>query len=333
MKESEDTLTIIIFRGARSNPWRLKVRKSLVKYGVIFGLALLLVQGGIITHYVYQWSQLSELGEIKQELTTSRARTSNFSTEVDGMKRRMLVLETLNRKLQTMFGLEADEIQGLPSGLPGQGGEELPFEEMPYNSLQDEGPLELRPSIEKTQIAPEVSKLDSTMDRKITEIKAGLDWLSQQTELENQILEELSAAAQKKANQWASIPSIWPVKGVLTSKFGPRVSPFTGKKALHAGIDIGAPTGTEVRSPAAGKIVVAAYDGRMGKFIRIDHGYGIETTYGHLSKINVKYGDKVHRGDLVGHVGSTGKFSTGPHLHYQVAVNDRVVDPVHYILD
>jgi len=333
MKESEDTLTIIIFRGARSNPWRLKVRKSLVKYGVIFGLALLLVQGGIITHYVYQWSQLSELGEIKQELTTSRARTSNFSTEVDGMKRRMLVLETLNRKLQTMFGLEADEIQGLPSGLPGQGGEELPFEEMPYNSLQDEAPLELRPSIEKTQIAPEVSKLDSTMDRKITEIKAGLDWLSQQTELENQILEELSAAAQKKANQWASIPSIWPVKGVLTSKFGPRVSPFTGKKALHAGIDIGAPTGTEVRSPAAGKIVVAAYDGRMGKFIRIDHGYGIETTYGHLSKINVKYGDKVHRGDLVGYVGSTGKFSTGPHLHYQVAVNDRVVDPVHYILD
>ena len=129
------------------------------------------------------------------------------------------------------------------------------------------------------------------------------------------------------------IPSIWPVKGVLTSKFGPRVSPFTGKKALHAGIDIGAPTGTEVRSPAAGKIVVAAYDGRMGKFIRIDHGYGIETTYGHLSKINVKYGDKVHRGDLVGHVGSTGKFSTGPHLHYQVAVNDRVVDRVHYILD
>ena len=334
MKESEDTLTVIIFRGARSNPWRLKFRKSLVKYAMIVGFVLLLVQGGVITHYVYQWSQLSELGEIKQELTTSRARTSNFSTEVDGMKKRMLVLETLNRKLQTMFGLEADEIQGLPSGLPGQGGEELPFEEMPYDGLQEAASSsELKSSIEKTGISPEVSGSKSTMDRKISEIKAGLEWLNQQTELESQILEELSAAAQQKADQWASIPSIWPVKGALTSKFGPRVSPFTGKKALHAGIDIGAPTGTEVRSPAAGKVVVAAYDGRMGKFIRIDHGYGIETTYGHLSKIHVKYGDKVRRGDLVGLVGSTGKFSTGPHLHYQVAVNDRVVDPVHYILD
>lgn len=230
MKESEDTLTVIIFRGARSNPWRLKFRKSLVKYAMIVGLVLLLVQGGVITHYVYQWSQLSELGEIKQELTTSRARTSNFSTEVDGMKKRMLVLETLNRKLQTMFGLEADEIQGLPSGLPGQGGEELPYEEMPYDGLQEETFLEPKSSIEKTVI-PNVSGLDSTMDRKITEIKAGLEWLNQQTELENKILEELSAAAQQKAEQWASIPSIWPVKGVLTSKFGPRVSPFTGKKS------------------------------------------------------------------------------------------------------
>jgi murein DD-endopeptidase MepM/ murein hydrolase activator NlpD len=333
MKESEETLTVIVFRGARANPWRLKVRKTIVKHALILGFALLLIQGGIITHYVYQWSQLSELGEIKQELTTSRARTTNFSTEVDGMKKRMLVLETLNRKLQTMFGLEADEIQGLPSGLPGQGGEELPYEELPYDGMQEEMPSESSISIEKTGPAPEVSKLGSAMDRKITEIKAGLEWLSQQTELEGQILQELSTVAQKKADQWASIPSIWPVKGAITSRFGPRVSPFTGKKALHAGIDIGTPTGTEVRSPATGKVVVAAYDGRMGKFIRIDHGYGIETTFGHLSKIHVKYGDKVHRGDLIGLVGSTGKFSTGPHLHYQVAVNDIVVDPVHYILD
>jgi murein DD-endopeptidase MepM/ murein hydrolase activator NlpD len=328
MKESEETLTVIVFRGARANPWRLKIRKSIVKHGLIVGLALLLIQGGIITHYVYQWKQLSELGEIKQELTTSRARTSNFSSEVDGMKKRMLVLETLNRKLQTMFGLEADEIQGLPSGLAGQGGEELPYE-----GSQEETFSQAGLSIEKTGLAPEVSKPISTTDRNITEIKAGLEWLSQQTELESQILEELSTVAQKKADQWASTPSIWPVKGVLTSKFGPRVSPFTGKKALHAGIDIGSPAGTEIRSPASGKVVVAAHDGRMGKFIRIDHGYGIETTYGHLSKIHVKYGDKVHRGDLIGLVGSTGKFSTGPHLHYQVAVNDRVVDPIHYILD
>jgi murein DD-endopeptidase MepM/ murein hydrolase activator NlpD len=157
--------------------------------------------------------------------------------------------------------------------------------------------------------------------------------LGQEAKFESQILDELSAVAKKKAVQWASTPSIWPVKGSLTSRFGPRVSPFTGKRALHAGVDVGARTGTKVRAPASGKVVVAAYDSRMGKFIRIDHGFDIETTYGHLSKIHVKYGDRVHRGDLIGLVGSSGRFSTGPHLHYQVAVNDKVVDPLHYILD
>ena len=328
MKESEETLTVIVFRGARANPWRLKIRKAFVKHGLIWGLALLLIQGGIVTHYVYQWNQLSELEEIKNELNSSRTKTGTFSTEVDGMKKRMLALETLNRKLQTMFGLEPDDLQGLPSGVPGQGGEELPYEMVPEDAtVPSDG------SVQKTGKKQAVSQGFLTTDRKISEIKAGLDWLSQQSKLESQILDELSAVAQKKAVQWASTPSIWPVNGSITSRFGPRVSPFTGKKALHAGLDIGARRGTEIRAPGSGKVVVAAYDGRMGKFIRIDHGYGIETTYGHLSKIHVKYGDRVHRGDLIGLVGSTGKFSTGPHLHYQVAVNDKVVDPIHYILD
>ena len=230
MKESEETLTVIVFRGARANPWRLKIRKAFVKHGLIWGLALLLIQGGIVTHYVYQWNQLSELEEIKNELNSSRTKTGTFSTEVDGMKKRMLALETLNRKLQTMFGLEPDDLQGLPSGTPGQGGEELPYEMVPEDAtVPSDG------SVQKTGMNQAVSQGLLTTDRKITEIKAGLDWLSQQSKLESQILDELSAVAQKKAAQWASTPSIWPVKGSITSRFGPRVSPFTGKKALHSG--------------------------------------------------------------------------------------------------
>ncbi len=285
MKESEDTLTVIVFRGPRANPWRLKIRKVFVKHGLIWGLALLLVQGGIIAHYVYQWEQLSELEGVKKELNSTRSKTSTFSTEVDGMKKRMLALENMNRKLQTMFGLEPDDIQGLPSDLAGQGGVELPYE-----GLQDE--VELQPVARNDRVSS-FGKVDTPSaflktERQLSEIQVGLDWLSQETESEGKILEELSSVAQKKAVQWASTPSVWPVNGRMTSKFGPRVSPFTGKKRLHAGIDIGARTGTEIRSPASGKIVVAAYDSRMGKFIRIDHGYGIETTYGHLSKILVK---------------------------------------------
>lgn len=328
-KDSEETLTVIIFRGARANPWRLKIRKSYVKHGLIAGLCLLLVQGGILAHYVYQWKQLDKFEEVKQELTISKTRTSNFSTEVDGIKKRMLVLENLNRKLQTMFGLETDEVQGVPI-VPGQGGEELPYEGATGDSYN--GQLEAIEEIESVQPA-EGSRPFFSTEKQIEEIEVGLHWLNQQTEIEGKILDELATVADEKVEQWASTPSIWPTRGRITSRFGPRVSPFTGKKALHAGIDIGAPTGTEVRAPASGKVVVAAYDGRMGKFIRVDHGNGIETTYGHLSKIYVKYGDRVQRGDLIGLVGSTGKFSTGPHLHYQVAVNDTLVNPVHYILD
>jgi len=330
MKESEETITVIIFRGARANPWRLKIRKAFVKHGLIWGLVLLLIQGGIVTHYVYQWNQLSEFEGIKKELNVTRSKTSTFSTEVDGMKKRMLALENLNRKLQTMFGLEPDDIHGLPSDLAGQGGEELP-----YDGLQDEAdvqPLVSNDRVSSVGVA-DGSSAFLTTKRQIREIKVGLDWLNQETKFESQILDNLSSVARKKAVQWASTPSIWPVSGRITSRFGPRISPFTGKKRLHAGVDVGAPTGTEVRAPASGKVVVAAYDSRMGKFIRIDHGFDIETTYGHLSKIHVKYGDRVNRGDLIGLVGNTGKFSTGPHLHYQVAVNDKVVDPLHYILD
>ena len=328
MKDSEETLTVIVFRGARANPWRLKLRRSLVKHGLIVGLCLLFVQGLIVTHYIYQWKQLGEFEEVKQELTISKSRTSNFSTEVDGMKKRMVVLENLNRKLQTMFGLETDDIQGAAVVAPGQGGEELPYEGLPGDSFNGQAIQE-----EEGISVQEISTSHLSTEKQIEEIKGGLSWLNRQTEVESKILEELSTVANEKVEQWGATPSIWPTKGRITSRFGPRVSPFTGKKALHAGIDIGAPTGTEVRSPATGKVVVAAYDGRMGKFIRIDHGYGMETTYGHLSKIYVKYGDRVQRGDLIGLVGSSGKFSTGPHLHYQVAVNDTVVNPIQFILD
>ncbi len=326
MKGSEESYSIIVFRGARSNPLRLKLGKSTVRYSLIFGLCLLVIQGGIVAHYFFQRSQLSELDGLRHELVTSRERTGVFADEVDNMKSRMVSLEHLNRKLQTMFGLEPDEIEGVPNSVPGQGGEEFPYENAPVAEKPESK------AIEKSVAQKGQSKGPDTL-RKIRDIEVGLRWIDAQSKVEKKILDTLLNTANLRAERWASTPSIWPVKGPITSKFGPRVSPFTGKKALHAGIDIGSPRGTEVRAPSAGKVVIAAYDARMGKFIRIDHGFGIETTYGHLSKMKVKYGQKVKRGHLIGLVGSTGKFSTGPHLHYQVAVNDRVVDPVQYILD
>jgi murein DD-endopeptidase MepM/ murein hydrolase activator NlpD len=146
------------------------------------------------------------------------------------------------------------------------------------------------------------------------------------------VLEELSEAATARSARWAATPSIWPVKGWVTSGFGPRVSPFTGQAAMHEGLDIGTAPNSPILAPAAGRVTVTGFDAKMGNMVAIDHGYGIETQYGHLSKVLVKSGQKVKRGDLIGLVGSTG-FSTGPHLHYLLKINSQPVNPQRYILN
>lgn len=330
MKNPDDGYTVIIFRGTRANPLRLRMRKALVRYTLIGGLCVLVLQGGFFAHYLFQRSQLTDLEGLREELSTSREQTNIFEFEIDSMKRRMVVLESLNQQLQTMFGLAADEIENSKDSTSGQGGEEIPYENIPPNETPNSPP----PSHSMRGIAlPHAGNLNSEDHKQIAEMAEGLRWLNQHADIEQNLLDTLAGTASKRAKRLASTPSIWPVRGAITSKFGPRISPFTGKKALHAGIDISAPKGTKIYAPAAGKVAVAGFDARMGKFVRLDHGFGMETTYGHLSRIFVNFGTKVQRGDVIGLVGSTGKFSTGPHLHYQIAVNDRVVDPVQYILD
>lgn len=324
MKTSDEAYTIMIFRGATTNPLRMRLRKSTLRRSLTTAAVLVVVQLGIMAHYVVQTSQVSELNTLRKEIVETRGQTKTFSTTIDGMKQRMLVMQELNRKLQTMFGLEPDNVEGIE--VNGQGGEEFPYENLSYgesgqtlDSPKQESHASLKPANPQASL--------------VVNIEEGLVWLDRQALKEQQILDNLAETAGERVGRLAATPSIWPVKGHITSKFGPRISPFTGKKAFHSGLDIGSPRGREIKAPASGKVVVAAYDTRIGNFIRIDHGYGIETTFGHLSKMLVKYGKKVERGDVIGLVGSTGKFSTGPHLHYQVAVYDKVVNPIQYILD
>jgi murein DD-endopeptidase MepM/ murein hydrolase activator NlpD len=116
----------------------------------------------------------------------------------------------------------------------------------------------------------------------------------------------------------------------VTSRFGNRVDPFLGRLALHAGIDFSAQTGDEVKSTGAGKVVAAGVVGGYGNMVEIDHGYGISTRFGHLSKILVSVGDEVKTGDLIGRAGSTGR-STGPHIHYEVRRDGQAIDPMHFL--
>ncbi len=131
----------------------------------------------------------------------------------------------------------------------------------------------------------------------------------------------------------SSTPSIWPTRGYLTSGFGYRRDPFTGRRAFHKGIDISAPIGQKVYATAKGIVLKTGYQRRgLGRWVEIDHGFGFTTFYGHLSRILVRPGQRVKRGDVIGYVGSSGR-STGPHLHYEVHVYGKAVNPLLYILE
>lgn len=127
-------------------------------------------------------------------------------------------------------------------------------------------------------------------------------------------------------------PSILPTKGWYSRGYGMKDDPFTGYNQFHRGIDVANYSGTPIIAAADGRVTKTGSFGRMGKMITIDHGYGFVTRYGHLSSIDVKKGQRVKRGEVIGKMGSTG-YSTGPHLHYEVWRNGKVLNPTTYILN
>lgn len=128
-----------------------------------------------------------------------------------------------------------------------------------------------------------------------------------------------------------ALPYASPAPGrPVTSRYGNRVDPFLGRLAMHAGIDFQAQKGEKVSSTGAGTVTVAEFSGGYGNLVEVDHGHGITTRYGHLSRILVSVGDRVAAGDTIGRVGSTGR-STGPHVHYEVRRKGQAVDPVHFL--
>lgn len=127
-----------------------------------------------------------------------------------------------------------------------------------------------------------------------------------------------------------SAPNLWPVEGQITGSFGERIDPFNGEGAFHCGVDISAGVGQPVIAPADGTVTFADFLGGYGRAVIVDHGHGITTRYGHLASFSVAGGQFIHRGDTIGYVGLSGR-STGPHLHYEVRINDTPVNPYKYL--
>jgi murein DD-endopeptidase MepM/ murein hydrolase activator NlpD len=145
-------------------------------------------------------------------------------------------------------------------------------------------------------------------------------------------LEVKMRAYEKVLRERGYTPSVWPVVGKLESGFGGRRNPFGGSSyEFHSGQDIDAQTGDPVVAGASGRVTFVGWQNGYGQLIVIDHGGGLTTRYGHLSHIDVSQGQWIERSQFIGRVGSTGR-STGPHLHYEIRINDEPVNPLQYLL-
>jgi murein DD-endopeptidase MepM/ murein hydrolase activator NlpD len=161
-------------------------------------------------------------------------------------------------------------------------------------------------------------------------LKDNIDLLKDRTAEVEGHLSLLEQVAVQRATLRRYTPSIWPVKGAITSHYGNRADPFNGDAELHLGIDISALYNAQIHSPADGMVLYSERKAAYGNLVIVDHGNGLTTRYGHLSRSLVKVGQKVKRGEVIGLVGNTGR-TTAPHLHYEVRMNDRPVNPRTYL--
>ncbi|MFW6238072.1 MAG: M23 family metallopeptidase, partial [Halanaerobiales bacterium] len=168
----------------------------------------------------------------------------------------------------------------------------------------------------------------------VEQMQSSIDNLQEEVPDQREGLEELESSVEDYNSEKAATPSIWPLgdkgEGYITSEFGWRSDPFTGEQEYHEGLDIGVWYNTPVLAAANGDVEFVGFKTGYGYMVKINHGYGYETIYGHLNKIEVSKGESVRRGEIIARSGNTGR-SKGPHLHYEVRVNGVPEDPLEFI--
>lgn len=237
-----------------------------------------------------------------------RAALGTLSAKIKDLEGQLAKLNMFDQKLRIIANIERDPKKaGNPEQVRGIGGDSV-----------DEGAAAAKPG---TRMNEFVDKMRSDL--------LNMEYRAKDQEAS---FEELKDYLTRRSVMLASTPSIWPAKGWVTSTYGSRISPFTGNPQLHAGLDIANRAGTPVVAPADGVVVEAGMDSNLGRMVVISHGFGLKTTFGHLSETSVRAGQRVKRGATIGAMGNTGR-STGPHLHYAVSVNGINVNPEKYIID
>jgi len=287
-------------------------RKWLGVAGAALGLLLLMTAAGVL----FGWSSVHRTEQheaIAAENRALRDQILAFDARLGRAHDTIQRLEDYEQKLRALT-MVSDPARNLAMGPVG------PTERVaPRDTVQA---AQLRKALLSASAVEETIELMS----------ARVENLEVRGERVEDDIASLSVLLEGQKTRLSSTPSRRPSPGYVSSTYGMRVDPFTGLPQLHAGIDFAANIGAPVTATADGTVVVAGPFGAFGNTVQIDHGHGLTTVFAHMSRVDVRVGDEVRRGDRVGAVGNTGR-STGPHLHYEVRLNGIPQDPSRFILD
>ena len=300
MKKREGVFTIWVFRGGRDKPLKVKLPGRIAKILLAVLLVVIVSFPFITMSYI---SKTAQLIHIKHERAAQSAQIASLNEEVGGFRQQIQRLKEFDVKLRIIANLENAEETDSFLGVGGTN----PATHEPW---------------EETEAAT----------RDLQRMKTELDRLSTEAEFREKSFQELYSFLEGKKRELACTPAIWPARGWLTSRFGYRIDPFTGLRQLHEGIDIANRLGSPIVAPADGVVARVYNNFGFGLMLEINHGYGLVTRYGHLSKSYVKVGQRVKRGEKIAAIGKSGR-ATGPHVHYEVRLNKVPLNPQRYILN
>ncbi len=306
--------------------WLLRGAAVGVGFVSLLGLVMIL-------NYWYVMNQINENKQLKMENRRLRQQVQVFKNKMTTVEATMERVKTFATRLKVITNIEdrGSLLQSLNEKLP----EAKSNIGAPSKDLAKDPAKELAPG-EATAAAQPPSDSKNPEDIQLRREYERLDEQFSQTHrealfVEQMLQDEYELLTDQKAFL-AAVPTRKPAIGYFTSGFGIRKSPYGGRVKMHEGLDIANRIGTAIRSPADGVVTFADLKSGYGHTLIVDHGYGVETLYGHTRKIVVTRGQKIRRGDVVALLGNSGR-STGPHLHYEVRVNGWPVDPLSYILE
>jgi murein DD-endopeptidase MepM/ murein hydrolase activator NlpD len=313
-------ITIMIIPDGCRATRQVRVPESLIKIGIAMSFVALASAGFVFFDYL-------ELRYFRNNFRTLAAENEDLKGEARLLLQNLEEVKGALRRVQDYTGklgeLTALKVQKFAKKT---GIGPLTVEEFNV-AQQTNAAVEIKK--DTSAYVPVGLNIDKLVFRPIFDRLASIGHAANNHALELQHL--LSTLSQQK-NLLSSIPSVAPVDGWVTSGFGTRVSPFTGERTAHAGVDIAAPVGTPILAPADGVVIFTGAKAGFGNFVMIAHGYGVVTRYGHNHQNLVQPGQKVSRGEQIATVGETGR-ATGPHLHYEVVINGRLENPQKFILD